>query len=136
MPTTSNATSAPAATSTAAAANAATAASFDPEAFLKLLTTELQNQDPTSPMQTDQMMSQLATISQVEQAVQTNTKLDNLLAQQALTQAATLIGHQISSSDGTQTGIVQSVHTSATGTSAILSDGSTLDIGSGITVQS
>lgn len=45
--------------------------------FLKLLTTQLQNQDPTNPTDTDQMVQNLAVLSQVEQQLKTN---DNLMA--------------------------------------------------------
>ena len=41
--------------------------------FLKLLTTQLKNQDPLNPQDADQLAVQLATFSQVEQ--QTKTKI-------------------------------------------------------------
>lgn len=47
--------------------------------FLKLLTTQLQNQDPLSPMDTDKFTSQLVQYSQVEQQLATNDKLDTLV---------------------------------------------------------
>jgi flagellar basal-body rod modification protein FlgD len=46
--------------------------------FLRLLTTQLQNQDPLSPMDSAQFTQQLVMYSQVEQQLATNTKLDNL----------------------------------------------------------
>jgi flagellar basal-body rod modification protein FlgD len=46
--------------------------------FLKLLTTQLQNQDPLSPMDADKFTSQLVQFASVEQALATNTKLDKL----------------------------------------------------------
>src|SRR6478735_928261 len=48
--------------------------------FLKMLTTQLTNQDPSEPMDTSQMSQQIATFSGVEQQVQTNSRLDKLLA--------------------------------------------------------
>lgn len=50
--------------------------------FLKLLTTQMQNQDPTNPMDTNQMTSQLVQFSAVEQSIGTNKRLDSLLALQ------------------------------------------------------
>ena len=47
--------------------------------FLQLLIAEMQNQDPTNPMDPTQTVSQLATFSSVEQQVQTNTTLDNMM---------------------------------------------------------
>lgn len=54
--------------------------SGDFDTFLKLLTTQLQNQDPTSPMDTNQMTDQLTQFSQVEQQISSNDKLDSILA--------------------------------------------------------
>ncbi len=48
--------------------------------FLTLLTTQLQNQDPTEPMEPAEFTNQLAIFSQVEQGVQTNEKLDQLIS--------------------------------------------------------
>src|ERR1700688_4735839 len=47
--------------------------------FLTLLTTQLKNQDPTSPLDTNQFTSQLVQFSQVEQAINTNTNLQALI---------------------------------------------------------
>lgn len=46
--------------------------------FLTLLTTQLQNQDPLNPMDSTQFTQQLVEYSQVEQQLDTNSKLDNL----------------------------------------------------------
>jgi flagellar basal-body rod modification protein FlgD len=46
--------------------------------FLHLLTTQLQNQDPMNPMDSSQFTQQLVEYSQVEQQLNTNSKLDNL----------------------------------------------------------
>lgn len=49
--------------------------------FLLLLTTQLQNQDPLDPMQSNEFTNQLVQFSQVEQGILTNEKLDALLQQ-------------------------------------------------------
>ncbi len=46
--------------------------------FLKLLVTQLQNQDPTSPVDSSQMTSQLAQINTVSGIAQLNTSLTSL----------------------------------------------------------
>ncbi len=56
---------------------AATAAS-DFDSFLKLLTAQLRNQDPLSPIDSTQFVEQLASFSSVEQQIETNKKLDAL----------------------------------------------------------
>ncbi|MFP4270520.1 MAG: flagellar hook assembly protein FlgD [Alphaproteobacteria bacterium] len=47
--------------------------------FLNLLTTQLANQDPLSPMDSDKFTEQLVQFASVEQSVATNTKLDEIL---------------------------------------------------------
>jgi flagellar basal-body rod modification protein FlgD len=47
--------------------------------FLKLLMTQLQNQDPTSPLDTNQFTSELVQFSSVEQQIDTNTSLTQLI---------------------------------------------------------
>ena len=50
------------------------------EAFLKLLVTQLQHQDPTSPQADTQFIAQLATFSQLEQLTQMNQSLTEIAA--------------------------------------------------------
>jgi flagellar basal-body rod modification protein FlgD len=52
----------------------------DFETFLKMLTAQLQNQDPTNPMDSAEFAVQLATFSGVEQQVKSNDLLNSLLA--------------------------------------------------------
>ena len=66
--------------------------------FLKLLTTQMQNQDPLSPMDTSQYTQQLVQYSQVEQSMQQSSTLKDILSTlgtQNLTQASSLIGHAV-----------------------------------------
>jgi len=66
--------------------------------FLKLLMTQLKNQDPTSPLDTNQFTSQLVQYSSVEQQINTNSSLTQLiqLTQSGnLLQASAMVGHQI-----------------------------------------
>lgn len=73
--------SAIAATSTQSSAASRLNANFD--TFLTLLTTQLRNQDPLEPLDTEKFTEQLVQFSQVEQSIQTNTHLEALLALQA-----------------------------------------------------
>jgi|SRR5580658_1019361 flagellar basal-body rod modification protein FlgD len=71
--------------------------------FLTLLTTELQNQDPSSPLDTNQFTSQLVQFSQLEQQLNTNTDLQSLITgQQTGTMGTAIgyIGHTIEASGG------------------------------------
>jgi flagellar basal-body rod modification protein FlgD len=60
--------------------------------FLKMLTTQLQNQDPLNPLDSTDFAVQLATFSGVEQQVQTNQLLSGLAAQFSLMGMAQLSG--------------------------------------------
>jgi flagellar basal-body rod modification protein FlgD len=48
--------------------------------FLRLLTTQLENQDPLDPLDGNQFIDQLATISSLEQQVEMNRQLGELVA--------------------------------------------------------
>lgn len=53
------------------------------DTFLTLLTTQLQNQDPLSPMDSQEFVSQLVQFSSVEQQIQTTQAMQALLSVQA-----------------------------------------------------
>jgi flagellar basal-body rod modification protein FlgD len=61
--------------------------------FLTLLTTQLKNQDPTSPMDSNQFTQQLVMYSQVEQQIGTNTNLKTLIAQGTSNASAVTTGY-------------------------------------------
>jgi len=61
--------------------------------FLTLLTTELKNQDPSSPLDTNQFTSQLVQFSQLEQQLNTNTDLQSLITAQQQGAVGTAIGY-------------------------------------------
>ena len=109
-----------AAQSSAASSSTSTSAaqSLNYNDFLTLLMSEMKNQDPTQPMDPSTMVSQLATVSEVGQAVQTNTNLASLLTATSLTQAENLIGQTITSADGATSGQVASVSVTSSGAAA------------------
>ncbi len=61
--------------------------------FLTLLTTQLQNQDPLNPMDSTEFTNQLVQFSQVEQSINTNQKLDDLLALQVGSISSVALGY-------------------------------------------
>lgn len=67
--------------------------SSDLNFFLRLLTTQLQNQDPTEPVDNAQLTQQIAQYSGVEQQVQTNSNLEKLLSQQTQSQLSTAVSY-------------------------------------------
>jgi flagellar basal-body rod modification protein FlgD len=78
--------------------SAIASAASDFNTFLKLLTAQLRNQDPTSPLDSTQFVEQLASFSAVEQQIETNKKLESLaenLAVSGLEGATQWVGKQI-----------------------------------------
>ncbi|WP_298675574.1 flagellar hook assembly protein FlgD [uncultured Sphingomonas sp.] len=81
-----------------ATATSPTKINADFNMFLKLLTTQMQHQDPLSPMDTSQYTQQLVQFSQVEQSIEQTQTLKSILGSlgtQNLTQASSLIGRQV-----------------------------------------
>jgi flagellar basal-body rod modification protein FlgD len=106
--------------------------------FLQLLIAQMKNQDPTSPTDMSQYMSQFAQMSSVEQAIQTNTKLDTLLSSSALSQAENLIGRTASFTDTEgkdTTGKIMAVRIIQGGAVATLDSGVEVQLGPGITLS-
>ena len=106
----------------------------DYNSFLRLLVAQMKNQDPMKPIDATQYVSQIASFSNVEQAVQTNAKLDALMTSFALTQADGVIGRTITSADGKTTGTVTAVRVVSGGAVAVLHTGREVLLGPGITI--
>jgi flagellar basal-body rod modification protein FlgD len=87
----------PAASTAAAAANSTQSSlnqlSGNFSTFLTLLTTQLKNQDPTSPMDSNAFTQQLVMYSQVEQQIDTNSNLKTLITQGTSNAAAVTTGY-------------------------------------------
>ncbi len=87
--------------STSKLANTSTTASMgniNSNEWLTLLTTQLQYQDPLSPSDPTQFVSELAQFNAVQQQTQTNTTLSSMLSAlsgNSLSQSASLIGHSV-----------------------------------------
>jgi flagellar basal-body rod modification protein FlgD len=74
------------------------------QTFLSLLTTQLKNQDPTSPLDSNQFTSQLTQMTGVEQQLLSNQLLQQLVNQDTgngVTGAVSLIGKNVTSSGST-----------------------------------
>jgi flagellar basal-body rod modification protein FlgD len=79
MDVTTNYAAAPSTGNASGAGSAVMSSDF--ETFLKMLTTQMQNQDPLNPLESTDFAVQLATFSGVEQQVQTNNLLSYLSTQ-------------------------------------------------------
>ena len=92
--------------------------------FLKLLTVQLQSQDPMKPMEDTSFMAQMAQFSSLQQSSEMAKDISGLHADFALQSASGMIGRQVTlnTSNGMVTGLVQSVDAS-TGTVNVNVDG-------------
>lgn len=108
---------------------------LDYNAFLKLLIAQMENQDPTKPMDSTAFVAQLASFSNVEQGIKTNSKLDSLMTALAFNQAEGLIGRVVTSADGKTSGVVESVRIITGGAVAQLANGGEIPLDAGVTVS-
>lgn len=88
----SQGTGAESATSGNAAQSRAKLAS-DMNNFLSMLTTQLKNQDPLSPMDSNEFTSQLVQFASVEQQISANQNLEDLLTVTKYNQAGLVLGY-------------------------------------------
>jgi flagellar basal-body rod modification protein FlgD len=98
------AVSATAATPPSTAATDKTKLGTNFDTFLTLLTTQLKNQDPLSPMDSSQFTQQLVQFSQVEQSINANQNLESLIAltkARAGSDAVGFLGKTVTLTDGT-----------------------------------
>jgi flagellar basal-body rod modification protein FlgD len=102
--------------------------------FLKLLLSQMQNQDPLKPMDSTEYVSQLATFSSVEQGIKQNAKLDQLLMSSNLSQGGNIIGRLVTSADGSISGVVRSVRIDDGGATAFLDNGREIALSAGVTL--
>lgn len=122
-------------TTPAAAKGTASAAAVDYDAFLQLLIAEMQNQDPTKPMESTEYVAQLASFSNVEQSIQINDKLDQLLSSSFISNAGSLIGRTVTTADGSISGVVSQVRILDNQGVAVLADGQTIPINDQVVVS-
>ncbi|WP_026689896.1 flagellar hook assembly protein FlgD [Alteribacter aurantiacus] len=90
---------------------------LDKDAFLKILITQLQNQDPLNPMEDKEFIAQMAQFSTLEQMANISSTLDKLVSapdQQSFTSYGDMIGKKVewekkqTDEAGDNIGIVQS----------------------------
>jgi flagellar basal-body rod modification protein FlgD len=110
---------------------------MDSEVFMSLLVTQLRNQDPSSPMDTNQMISQTTQLATMEKLTNMDHTATENFSLQMRTAAAALIGQQVSwqDADGTKhSGIASSVSFAGAVPQVTIGDKTVaLDVISGVT---
>ena len=128
-PVTTSAANSPASTAAAAGTAGAQQIAGNFNEFLQLLTTQLQNQNPLDPLDTNQFTQQLVEFASVQQQVDMNTNMQTLISLQqttAATQALQLVGSTVTLngnnanlSNATGSPAAWNLNASAPGTAAI-----------------
>lgn len=77
------------------AANNLQANGLGMEDFLKILLTQLTYQDPLKPMDNQEFMAQMAQFTSLQQTQELNTKMDQLIGNQAALQSVGLLGRAV-----------------------------------------
>jgi len=110
--------------------------------YMTLLVTQLQNQNPLEPLNNNEMASQLAQFSQLQQLESMNTSFSEVLSDIQRAYAASLIGREISflADDGSgigeiATGIVQEVYNNVDGETVVVTDGYIVGVNDIISVK-
>jgi flagellar basal-body rod modification protein FlgD len=75
------------------AAKSATGLAENFETFLTLLTTQLKNQDPLEPLDSNEFTSQLVQFTSVEQSISTNQNLEKLVSLTAMSSANAAVSY-------------------------------------------
>ena len=129
MTTTNSVTTPSSAAATAAGTTGVQQIAGNFNEFLQLLTTQLQNQDPLSPLDTNQFTQQLVEFASVQQQIDMNTNMQTLISLQqttAATQALQLVGSNVTLtgntanlSNATSNPAAWTLNASAPGTAAI-----------------
>ncbi|HWH82091.1 MAG TPA: flagellar hook capping FlgD N-terminal domain-containing protein [Burkholderiaceae bacterium] len=79
--------------------------SLGQEDFLKILTTQLNYQDPLKPMDNQQFMAQMAQFASLEQTRAMNDNIETLLTIQSATQSVGLLGRTVEVSTDSDTAV-------------------------------
>jgi len=79
----------------AAAATGSPTSNLSLQDFLRILTSQLSNQDPLKPLDNQEFVTQVAQFTTLEQSRQLNEKIDQLLAVQSVTSSVGLLGKTV-----------------------------------------
>ena len=99
------------------------------EDFIKMMITQLQNQDPLEPAKNQELLAQMSQIGQLQSATSLQESLKGMVLQNQIGSASALIGKTVQgldSADDPVTGLVNSVKVGSDGVSLELDNGKSL----------
>jgi len=125
--------------SNSSATNSATSNNqIDPQQFLKIMIKELQQQDPSQPMSSKDLVSQMAQIRDIQSSMDLSSTLKDLALGQRLSSAGTLLGKEVTgknSKGDDVSGIVTSVKREGDKVYLELDSGNQLSVDNVLTVN-
>src|SRR5256714_8144085 len=101
------------------------------EDFIKMMITQLQNQDPLEPAKNQELLAQMSQIGQLQSATSLQESLKGMVLQNQIGSASALIGKTVQGLDGQDdpvTGLVNSVKAGADAVNLELGNGKTLPL--------
>ena len=99
------------------------------EDFIKMMITQLQNQDPLEPAKNQELLAQMSQIGQLQSSTTLQESLQGMVLQNQIGSASGLIGKTVKGLDSTDApveGLVNSIKVSADGVGLELDNGKTL----------
>ncbi len=124
-----NGLSSPSSSSSSAPANSSL--NLNPQDFINMLVTQLQNQDPLQPTSSSDLLSQVSQIGQLQSSTTMQSTLQGLAQQNQIGSASSLLGKNVTGLDAqgnAQSGLVGAVQVSTSGVTLSLSGGASLDL--------
>jgi flagellar basal-body rod modification protein FlgD len=97
---TTNGVNGAAATGSNSTSSKSTLTQITPNDFLKMMITQLQNQDPLNPTSSDQILQQISQIDNIEATTTLTSSLNSVATDQSFQTASGLIGKQVQGVDG------------------------------------
>src|SRR5918993_3686459 len=104
---------------------------LETEDFIKMMITQLQNQDPMEPAKNQELLAQMSQIGQLQSATTLQESLKGMVLQNQIGAAAGLIGKTVQGLDNADqpvTGLVNSVKVTADGVNLELDSGKSLPL--------
>ena len=100
--------------------------------FIKMMVTQLQNQDPTNPAKNEELLAQMSQIGQLQASTQLTESLKGMVLQNQIGSAGNLIGKTVQGMDdqnNSVTGVVNSVKVESDNVLLELDNGKQLQLG-------
>jgi flagellar basal-body rod modification protein FlgD len=105
---------------------------------MQMMITQLQNQDPLNPTNSDNLMSEMSQIGQMQSTSELQTTLQGLATQTQIGAASSLMGKQVAGLDANSnpvSGLVSSVAVTSSGVNLQLQNGSQLALSNVSTIS-